>query len=98
VDDPHRRQRADRRHRRHPRVVRRALPTINATDQGNVKRTRFAAVNFAGRIDPWKPSFDGKFWGPWDILVTGNQVYVGGDFLTVSGTAQQFLARFTDTP
>jgi hypothetical protein len=35
---------------------------------------------------------------PWDILVTGNQVYVGGDFLTVSGTAQQFLARFTDTP
>jgi Domain of unknown function (DUF5122) beta-propeller len=71
---------------------------INATNQSNVKRTRFAAVNFAGQIDPWKPSFDGKFWGPWDILVTGNQVYVGGDFLTVSGTAQQFLARFTDTP
>jgi hypothetical protein len=33
---------------------------INATDQSNVKRTRFAAVNFAAQIDPWKPSVDGK--------------------------------------
>jgi hypothetical protein len=71
---------------------------IDATDQSNVKRTRFAAVNFAGQVDPWHPAFAGKFWGPWDILSAGDQVYVGGDFLTVSGTPQQFLARFTDAP
>jgi hypothetical protein len=71
---------------------------VDATDADNVKRTRFAAVDFAGQIDPWQPSFDGKFWGPWDILSTADQVYVGGEFLTVSGVSQQFLARFTDTP
>jgi hypothetical protein len=71
---------------------------IDATNQSNVKRTRFAVVNFAGQIDPWSPAFAGTFWGPWDILSTDNQVYVGGDFLTVSGVAQQNFARFTDTP
>jgi hypothetical protein len=48
---------------------------INATDQSNVKRTRFAVVNFDGQVDPWHPSFAGTFWGPWDILSTGDQVY-----------------------
>jgi hypothetical protein len=71
---------------------------IDATDQSNVKRTRFAAVNFAGQVDPWAPAFAGTFWGPWDILSTGDQVYVGGDFLTVSAVGQQNIARFTDTP
>jgi hypothetical protein len=71
---------------------------IDATNASNVKRTRFAVVNLAGQVDPWAPSFAGTFWGPWDILSTDNQVYVVGDFTTVSGTPQQNFARFTDTP
>lgn len=69
---------------------------IDATNQSNVKRTRFAVVNFAGQIDPWAPSFEGRFLGPWDIFVDGNKVWVGGDFKTVTGEAQRGVARFTD--
>ena len=46
----------------------------------------------------WAPEFDGSFYGPWDILVRGNQVWVGGAFKTVSGIAQSNIARFTDVP
>jgi hypothetical protein len=58
----------------------------------------FAGVNFDGQVDPWHPSFAGTFWGPWDILSTGDQVYVVGDFLTVSDVSQRYVARFTDAP
>lgn len=71
---------------------------IDSASQDNVKRTRFAAFNFAGAIDPWAPSFEGRFLGPWDILVDGNKVWVGGDFTTVSGVSQRGIARFTDAP
>jgi hypothetical protein len=71
---------------------------IDATNQNNAKRTRFAVVNFEGEIDPWAPTFEGRFLGPWDILVDGNHVWVGGDFTTVSGVGQRGIARFTDTP
>jgi hypothetical protein len=70
---------------------------VDATDQNNIKRTRFAVVDFDGKIDAWAPSFDGRFFGPWDILVDGNRVWVGGDYTTVSGVAQRGIARFTDT-
>ena len=69
---------------------------IDATDRPNVKRTRFAVVDFEGRIDPWDPSFEGRFLGPWDIVVDGNRVWVGGDFTHVSGQPQRGIARFTD--
>jgi hypothetical protein len=74
---------------------------------GNVNdaRTRFAvasidgcvrAPNTANPIDGWTPSFSGKFYGPWDIFSTGDQVWVGGQFTDVSGTPQYMIARFTD--
>jgi hypothetical protein len=71
---------------------------VNAVDIQKAKRTRFAVVDFDGNLDPWAPSFDGRFFGPWDILSTGNQVYVGGNYSTVSGVARWGIARFTDTP
>jgi len=61
-----------------------------------VKRTRFGAADFDGNLDPWAPTFDGQFYGPWDILATGNQVWVGGRWSSVSGVPQYNLARFTD--
>lgn len=60
------------------------------------RRTRFAAADFDGNLDPWAPTFDGQFYGPWDILATGNQIWVGGRWTSVSGVAQHNLARFTD--
>ena len=68
--------------------------------QGNVKRTRFAVADFNGVVQSdWVPSFGGIFkTGPWDILVDGSQVWVGGGFSRVSGASQWDIARFTDQP
>jgi hypothetical protein len=71
----------------------------NPDTNQKVSRTRFATVDLDGfAYGDWTPSFDGKFFGPWDILVRGNQVWVGGQFTQVSGNAQFFIARFTDLP
>jgi hypothetical protein len=70
----------------------------DSTDHPNNKRTRFVAFDLDGRIDGWDPSFTGRLFGPWDILVDGNQVWVGGDFASVSGVAHRGIARFTDGP
>ncbi len=52
-----------------------------------------------GSVDPsWTPTFTGKYYGPWVLLQNGSQIYAGGEFTKVSGTSQQFFARFTDSP
>jgi hypothetical protein len=70
----------------------------------NDARTRFATADLDGctrnantsnPLDGWTPSFSGKFYGPWDIHTNATQIWVGGQFTDVSGTAQYFLARFT---
>jgi hypothetical protein len=70
----------------------------------NDARTRFATADLDGctrnantsdPLDGWTPSFSGKFYGPWDIYTNATQIWVGGQFTDVSGTAQYFLARFT---
>jgi Domain of unknown function (DUF5122) beta-propeller len=62
-----------------------------------VKRVRFATADFGGNaFNDWTPEFSGKFFGPWDILVDGTHVWVGGAFTDVSGSAQFMLARFSD--
>jgi hypothetical protein len=71
----------------------------NTSDK--VKRVRFATTTFDGiALNDWTPEFDGKFFGPWDILTNEatNQVWVGGQFTLVSGTEQYFVARFSDVP
>ena len=62
-----------------------------------VRRVRFATADFGGNaFNDWTPEFSGKFFGPWDILVDGSHVWVGGAFTDVSGTPQFMLARFSD--
>lgn len=56
-----------------------------------------------GAIDcGWVPSLDQKrrpdYDGAWSLLTTGDQVWVGGGFVGVSGTPQSNLARFTYEP
>lgn len=69
---------------------------VELPDGQRIKRTRFGAADFDGNLDPWAPTMDGQFYGPWDILATGNQVWVGGRWTSVSGVPQYNLARFTD--
>jgi hypothetical protein len=69
---------------------------LSGAGQPNTARTRFAAVDFNGQFNSWRPAFAGKFFGPWDIFVDGNRVWVGGQFTTVSGVTQIGIARFTD--
>jgi hypothetical protein len=65
--------------------------------------TRFSRIRIAsvfisnGAVEPnWHPDIEGSFFGPWDLLVDGNHVWVGGQFDTVGGVPQYFLARFTN--
>ena len=69
----------------------------NAT---RVPRTRIALLDLEdGSVDPsWNPKIDGNFFGPWDLLVEGNHLWVGGQFQTVDGLPRTHLARFTFTP
>jgi hypothetical protein len=66
---------------------------------GREKRTRIAMVNLSdGLADPsWDPAVDGSFFGPWDLLVDENHLYVGGVFKTVDGLPRTYFARFTFT-
>lgn len=61
------------------------------------RRIHIAELNLAdGSLDPsWTPDVDGSFYGPWDLLVDENHLYVGGNFLTVAGVSQTHFARFT---
>ena len=61
------------------------------------KRVRIALLNLSdGSLDPnWAPAVDGSFFGPWDLLVDENRLYVGGAFKTVAGLPQTNFARFT---
>jgi Domain of unknown function (DUF5122) beta-propeller len=61
------------------------------------QRTRIALVNLSdGSLDPsWTPDVDGSFYGPWDLLVDENHLYVGGAFKTVAGLPRTNFSRFT---
>ncbi|HTW19117.1 MAG TPA: hypothetical protein VME70_02770 [Mycobacteriales bacterium] len=51
-----------------------------------------------GFLGPWYPNTNaGPNLGPRAMATDGSQLYVGGDFTTVNGKAQQGIARFTDT-
>jgi hypothetical protein len=70
------------------------------TNGAKIKRTRIALLNLSnGSVDPnWSPAVDGSFYGPWDLLVDNDKLYVGGSFTTVAGVSQTNFARFTLTP
>jgi hypothetical protein len=69
-----------------------------------VPRMRIAMVNLSdGSTDPsWNPAITGAGGtyvnGPWDLLVDGNRLYVGGEFHGVGGSTRTNFARFTFTP
>jgi len=69
------------------------------------KTARFGFATLDGGCDlSWWPNFEGKFYGPWDILVTdnGHTAWVGGQYTQVCDgntnacKSQYFLSRFSD--
>lgn len=59
-----------------------------------VTTTKLLAIKAStGKVDPFRPTFDG-FWGVFAIDVTSAGLVVGGDFTKVSGVAAQGWARF----
>ncbi len=72
------------------------------------KTARFGVADLDGNCDlTWWPTFEGKFYGPWAILVTdnGDRVWVGGQYTQVcdgsggaggSCVSQYFISRFSD--
>jgi hypothetical protein len=78
-----------------------------ACSEAKPKTARWGVTDIDGNCDlSWWPTFDGKFQGPWDILVTdaGTRVWVGGQYTLVCDGSQNpapcvdryFLARFTN--
>ena len=69
-------------------------------DAKRYPRTRIALLDLSdGSVDQgWDPAIDGNFYGPWDLLVEGNHLWVGGQFQTVEGLPRTHLARFTFAP
>jgi hypothetical protein len=65
-----------------------------------IKRTRIGMVDLATGVpdESWKPAVEGKYLGPWDLLVDENRLYVGGEFTSVGGLPRYNFARFTFTP
>jgi hypothetical protein len=76
-----------------------------ACSQSKPKTARFGVADMNGTCDlSWWPNFEGKFFGPWAILVTdnGSTVWVGGQYTQVCDgntnacATQYFLSRFSD--
>lgn len=66
------------------------------------RRIRIAQLNLSdGSVDPaWAPSIEGDgtaafVWGPWDLFVDGNHLYVGGGFKKIDSLTKTNFARFT---
>jgi hypothetical protein len=63
-------------------------------------RNRLVAVDAAtGIIDSqWTPKANGGNLGVWAMAWYGTQLYVGGDFTSISGREQERFAQFTEGP
>lgn len=72
--------------------------------QSKPKTARFGVADLNGNCDlSWWPTFEGKFYGPWAILVASDRdVWVGGQYTQVcdgtqtsSCVSQYFISRFS---
>jgi Ca2+-binding RTX toxin-like protein len=58
-------------------------------------RKGIAAYSFSGRLDPWSPTYAGKYSLVWALHVEGARLHTGGEFLTVNGVTQNYYARLS---
>jgi hypothetical protein len=54
-----------------------------------------ASYSFDGQLDPWSPTYAGKYSLVWALHVEGERLHTGGEFLTVNGVTQNYYARLS---
>jgi hypothetical protein len=47
------------------------------------------------QLDPWSPTYAGKYSLVWALHVDGPRLHTGGEFLTVNGVTQNYYARLS---
>ncbi len=73
---------------------------------GGETRNRMAAIDTAtGAVTSWDPQLVEFWWGPSEEIIrvhclalSGETVYVGGDFTTIGGEVQEYFAQFGHGP
>jgi hypothetical protein len=63
-------------------------------------RKGIAAYSFEGKLDPWSPTYAGKYSLVWALHVDETdetRLHTGGEFLTVNGVTQNYYARLSPT-
>jgi hypothetical protein len=58
-------------------------------------RKGIASYSLDGQLEPWSPTYAGKYSLVWALHVEGERLHTGGEFLTVNGVTQNYYARLS---
>jgi hypothetical protein len=78
-------------HGRSGDVDQNGIPTLDPNDKC-MTRKGIASYSFDGQLDPWSPTYAGKYSLVWALHVEGERLHTGGEFLTVNGVTQNYYA------
>jgi hypothetical protein len=81
-------------HGRSGDVDQNGIPTLDPNDKC-MTRKGIASYSFDGQLDPWSPTYAGKYSLVWALHVEGERLHTGGEFLTVNGVTQNYYARLS---
>src|SRR5215204_5415885 len=81
-------------HGRSGDVEQNGIPTLDPNDKC-MTRKGIASYSFDGQLDPWSPTYAGKYSLVWALHVEGERLHTGGEFLTVNGVTQNYYARLS---
>jgi hypothetical protein len=81
-------------HGRSGDVDQNGIPTLDPNDKC-MTRKGIASYSFDSQLDPWSPTYAGKYSLVWALHVEGERLHTGGEFLTVNGVTQNYYARLS---
>jgi hypothetical protein len=81
-------------HGRSGDVDQNGIPTLDPNNKCETRKG-IASYSFDGQLDPWSPTYAGKYSLVWALHVDGPRLHTGGEFLTVNGVTQNYYARFS---
>ena len=81
-------------HGRSGDVDQNGIPTLDPNDKC-MTRKGIASYFFDGQLDPWSPTYAGKYSLVWALHVEGERLHTGGEFFTVNGVTQNYYARLS---
>ena len=70
------------------------IPTLDPNGKCETRKG-IAAYSFEGKLDPWSPTYAGKYSLVWALHVDGTRLHTGGEFLTVNGVTRNYYARLS---